>query len=244
MAGSFAVVGCVDSPTLRVLRLEKHEDAQVFSYDPNYTHDEARISTDGQTVMLFRYDRFRLYGTDGDILADVALPDASQVYDQQYRRSDGDSWLEVTYNDGLIRNYSAKDGSLLSETQSEAHDGTLYEEYETDKLRIEAPLHGTPTVYDRKSGKQVAELASEDYLTYVTQVGDYVITEYMTAMGERYGLLLNAKCETLARLPGLCDVLEDGTLIFDDMLGNLRQSRIFTLDELISQARFKEETEK
>lgn len=244
LAGSFAVVGCVDSPTLRVLRLEKHEDAQVFSYDPNYTHDEARISTDGQTVMLFRYDRFRLYGTDGDILADVALPDASQVYDQQYRRSDGDSWLEVTYNDGLIRNYSAKDGSLLSETQSEAHDGTLYEEYETDKLRIEAPLHGTPTVYDRKSGKQVAELASEDYLTYVTQVGDYVITEYMTAMGERYGLLLNAKCETLARLPGLCDVLEDGTLIFDDMLGNLRQSRIFTLDELISQARFKEETEK
>lgn len=236
LAGPYAAVGCVDSPTLRILRLEKHEDAQVFSYDADYTHDEARISADGRTVMLFRYDRFRLYGIDGNILADVEIPDAAQVYDQQYRRDGEDSWLEVTYNDGLVRNYSAKDGSLLSETQGEAHDGTLYVEYETDSLRIEAPLHGAPTAYDLKSGKQVAVLESEDYLTYVTQVGDYVITEYMTAVGERYGLLLNAKCETLARLPELCDVLEDGTLVFDDMQGDLRQSRIYSIEELIEKS--------
>lgn len=236
LAGAYAVVGSVDSPAVRLLRLEDHFDAQVFSYDPEYDHDEARISADGQTVMLFRYDKFRLYGIDGSILADVEIPDAAQVYDQQFRRDGEDSWLEVTYNDGLVRNYSAADGSVLSETQGEPHDGTLYVEYETDDLRVEAPLHGAPTAYDRESGKQVAVLESEDYLTYVTQAGGYVITEYMTAQGERYGLLLNEKCETLARMPELCDILDDGTLVFDDMMGDLRQSRIYTIEELIERA--------
>lgn len=237
LAGSVAVVGSVDSPTLRVLRLENHPDKQLLSYDPDYSHSEARLSADGRTVMLFRYDSFRLYGIDGEIIADMELPDAAQVYDQQYRRDTGGSWLEVIYNDGLVRNYSAEDGRLISETQGEAHDGTLYEEYETDKLRIEAPLHGTPIAYDLKSGKQVAVLESDDYLTYVTQVGDHIITEYMTAQGERYGLLLNEKCEILAKMPNLCDVFDDGTLLFDDMLGNLRKSRILTLSELINLAR-------
>jgi len=40
----------------------------------------------------------------------------------------------------------------------------------------------------------------------------------------------------LAKFPGLCDVLEDGTLVFDDMRGNLRQSRIYSIQELIALA--------
>ena len=232
MAGSFAVVASADAPALRVLKLENHPEAQMFSYDPAYTHNEARLSADAATVMLFRYDRFRLYGIGGEILAEVEIPDARQVYDQQYRRSGGESRLEVIYNSGLIRSYSAADGSLLSETEGEAPDATLYQEYLTDRLRIEAPLHGTPAAYDRGTGELVAELETDGYLTYVTQAGDYVITEYMTAQGERYGLLLNADCEALAYLPNLCDILEDGTLVFDDMAGNLRQSRIYSLQEL------------
>ena len=61
-----------------------------------------------------------------------------------------------------------------------------------------------------------------------------VITEYVTAGGERYGLLLNEQWETVADLPGLCDILPDGTLVFDDMRGNLRQSRIYSTQELIA----------
>ena len=59
-----------------------------------------------------------------------------------------------------------------------------------------------------------------------------MITEYITAQGERYGLLLNEDCETLAYLPDLCDITEDGRLIFDDMAGNLRESRIYSIQEL------------
>ena len=82
----------------------------------------------------------------------------------------------------------------------------------------------------------VRELEPDAYLTYVTQVGDYVVTEYISAQGQRYGLLLDGQCRTLAELPDLCDILADGTLVFDDMRGNLRQCRIYSMQELLTLA--------
>ena len=79
-------------------------------------------------------------------------------------------------------------------------------------------------------------MEDDAYLTYVTQVGEYIVTEYMTAHGERYGLLLNEDLETLARLPNLCDITPDGRLIFDDMKGNLRQCRIYSTQEILALA--------
>ena len=237
LSGPTAVVGSSDTPTIRVLRMDEDPAAHVLSYDPTYAHNEARISADGETVMLYRYDSFRIYDRDGSVVADVELPDASEVYDQQFRRDGQDSWLEVTYYDGLVRNYSAADGSVISESTIAPPDEDLHEQFFTDRLRIEAPLHGAAEAYDIESGKLVAVLEPDAYLTYVTQVGDRIVTEYMTAERERYGLLLNGKCEVLARIPDLCDVLQDGTLLFDDMLGTLRKSRIYSIDELIALAK-------
>lgn len=235
LSGSYALVGSRDTLGLRILELESHPEAQVFSYAPDYPHDEARISADGTTVMLFRYDAFRLYDMDGQILADVEIPDAEEVYDQQYRRDAEGSYLEVIYNDGTHRAYSAQDGSLLWEQQEEPPDLTLYEEFYTDQWKITAPLHETPEVFDRESGEKIGELEKDAYLTYVTQVGQFVITEYISADGKRYGLLLNEDCETLARLPNLCDIV-DGELIFDYPSGDLRRSRIYSLQELCALA--------
>lgn len=234
LAGPFVVSGNRDTPALRVMKLENHADAQLFSYEKTYPHSEARISADGQTVMLFRYDGFRLYDIDGTLLAEVSIPDAEEVYDQQYRRNENGSYLEVIYNNGMIRTYSAVDGSLLSEVAGEVPDDTLYEEFWTDSLRITGPLHGTPAAYDLESGELIKELEPDAYLTYVTQVGDQIVTEYISAEGVRYALLLDENCETLADLPNLCDILPDGTLVFDDMKGNLRTSRIYSIQELIT----------
>ena len=234
MNGGYAVTACRDVPSLRILKLETNP--AIFAYDPNYIHDEARFSEDGETVMLFRYDTFQLFDRSGAILADVVIPDAQQVYDQQYRRDEDGSRLEVTYNSGLRRAYSAEDGSLLWEKQGDVPDGTLYEEFFTDHLKVTSPLHGTPVAYDRETGEMIRELEPNAYLTYVTQVGEYVITEYISAQGERYGLLLDENCETLAELPELCDILPDGTLVFDDMMGTLRTSRIYSLQELLTLA--------
>lgn len=234
LAGDIALTGNRDTPSLRVLRLETHPAS--FTYHGDYPHSEARVSQSGQ-VTLFQYDGFRVYKPDGTIAAEMAIPESAQVVDQQYRREESGDVLEVIYNNGTVRRYAVEDGSLLSEEMGPPPDRTLDEEFLTDRLQITAPLHGTPVAYDRESGERIRELEREDYLAYVTQVENYVITEYITSQGERYGLLLNEDCETLARLPDLCDILPDSTLVFDDMKGNLRQSRIYSKQELMDLAK-------
>lgn len=235
MANGVALVGSADNPHIRILKYENHPQTDVFAYNPSYIHDEARISADGKTEMLFSYKQFRVYDINGALVNEVDIPDANQVYDQQFVRRDGESYLEVTYNDGTLLTYNARDGDLISEKQIEKPDLSLNEEFETDLYRIEAPLHGYPLVYEKKSGKQICELKEEGYLTYVTQVGGYIITQYVTTDDGFYGVLLNDKCEVLAHLPYLCDI-SDGELYFDYPTGNVRKSRIYNIDELIQMA--------
>lgn len=236
ISNGYAVLSGRNSPLVRILKLETYDDKQVYSYDSDYAHDEARVSSDASSVMLFSYKCFRIYDADGGILGELEIPDARYVYDQQYRRNASGDFLEILYYDGLIRRYSASDGSLIAEETGTEPDKTLYEEFETDSYRISSPLHGTPLAYDAATGTLIKELKSEDYLTYVTEVNEGLITEYIKASGERYGLLLDRNLETLAYLPNLCDVLPDGTLVFDDMRGNLRKTRIYSIEELIALA--------
>lgn len=232
IAGDRAAAGSWDASTLRLLRREEHQDARMFTYDPAIPHSEARVRADGASAMLFQHDAFQIIAPDGTVLAQQNIPDAEQVYDQQYHREQG--YLEVIYNDGLRTHYSDEDGRLLFEKQGDTPDESLYEEFFTDKWKFTSPLHGQVTVCRRDTGETVRELGEDAYLTYVTQAGDYVITQHVSTQGERYGLLLDGECEVLARLPGLCDILEDGTLVFDDDRGNLRSSPVYTLDELIA----------
>ena len=52
--------------------------------------------------------------------------------------------------------------------------------------------------------------------------------------------LLRYEWSKLARLPALCDIV-DGTLVFDYPSGDLRQSRIYSTQELIALAEQYEE---
>lgn len=233
LAGKYAIIGNRSEPTVRVMKLENHEEEQLLHYDAHYEHDEARISHDEKTIMLFGYKSFRIYDLSGNIVADVKLPEAEQIYDQQFIRSESNSWLEVIWYDGTRRCYSAQDGKIISEEKKEEPQKDLYEEFFTNKYRIESSLHEVPKVYELDTDTLVCNLESDDYLTYVTQSGEYLITEYINTTGERYGILLNDKLEKLAYLPGLCDVIGD-RLLFDYKSGNLRQSRLFSLQELIA----------
>ena len=234
LGGRYALAAGRDSSLAQVLRLENHSDAQLRNYDGAYPHSEARIGKEG-TLMLFSYESFQLYALNGSLLAEEKFPDAGQIYDQQFLREEG--VLEVTYYDGTVRRYATSNGAPLSERQTVPPDKSLDEEFQTSRLRIVAPLHDSATIYAQESGKVIRRMETEDSVTYVTETGDYVIVEYITSQGERYGLLLNEACETLARLPGLCDILPDGTLVFDDMRGNLRQSRIYSKQDLIDLAK-------
>lgn len=232
LAGGYAVIGNRTEARLRIMRLEGHEDAQVAAYDARYAHEEARVSADRESVMLFDYKGFSVYGMDGGLLAEAELPDAGAIYDQQFRREGDASFLEVIWYDGTRRCYSAADGGLLSEEAGEAPGKDLYEEFYVKGYRIASGLHDAPVVYEAGSGREVARLEADGYLTYVTELGDYLVTEYIDTEGERYGLLLDGRLEVVARLPGLCDVVGD-TLVFDYGDGSLRESRVYSLQELV-----------
>lgn len=230
-----AIIGNRNEPSLRVMRLEDHSEAVICSYDPRYTHDEARISADRKTAVLFSYGGFSVYDMAGQLINSLEWPDAEQIYDQQFRQNEDGSYLEVIWYDGTVRCYSAADGTLISETKGEAPEKDLYEEFCTDRYRIVSSLHEAPVVYDMKSSKQAAVLEEDSYLTYVTQLDGYLLTEYVSASGERYGLLLDQDFGTVAYLPDLCDVTEDG-FVFDDGAGKLRYCRRYSLQELVGMA--------
>lgn len=233
LSAGYAVIGNRNEPSLRLMALENHQEAQLLAYDPRYDHDEARVGRDGQTVMLFGYENFRIYDMKGTMVAEGAFPDADHIYDQQFRKNEEGSWLEVIWYDGTRRLYSAADGSVLSQESGEAPEKDLYEEFVTDRYRVASSLHEAPVIYDAATGKQLAVLEEDGYLTYVSQAGDYLITEYIATSGERYGLLLDEHMEKLAYLPGLCDVAGD-MLVFDCGSGNLRQCCLYSLQELIA----------
>lgn len=241
LCNGIAVFGSIDTPVVSILRFENHEDVNVFQYPTENEHDELRISADGETIMLFSYKQFSIYRRDGTRICKQEIPDAEQVYDQQFVRTENESTLCVTYNNGFVRTYSAKDGSLLKEEQQQMPDLSLQETFETNLWRVEAPLHGAALVYDKQSDELIRELSEDGYLTYMTQIGDNVLAQYITVDGYFYGVLLNASCEEIARLPYVCDVYND-TIYFDYPTGNMRASRVYHIEELVQLAQGEQES--
>lgn len=233
LAEKYAVIANRNEPAMRLMQLENHNEALLVSYDARYYHDEARISQDQKTVIFFSYQNFRVCDMEGNVLAEAELPDADYIYDQQFVKSKEGSWLEVIWYDGTRRCYSAADGTMISETVGEEPSKDLKEEFFVDKYRIVSELHSAPKVYLKDSEQLITTLEEDAYLTYVTQVGEYIITEYISTAGKRYGILLNDNFEKLAYLPELCDVMGE-TLVFDYQSGNLRQSRLYSFQELRS----------
>lgn len=231
LVGDYAVLANRNRPSVRILKKEDHQDAFLVSYDPQFEHDEARMSMDGQTAMLFNYKQFAIYDRNGDLIMQKELSEADEVYDQQFIRDASGSYLRVIWYDGMVRCFDAKNGELLSEMKEGKPKKDLYEEFDTDQYIIRSSLHDPAEVYDRKSGKRITTLEKDSYLTYVTQIENGLITEYVRSDGERYGLLLNQNLEIVAYLPDLCDVTEE-YLVFDDHSGKLRKSPVYTLKEL------------
>lgn len=232
LSDTYAVVASRNEPRIRVWKLENHGDQRLFAYDARYPHDEARVSGNGTSVMLYNYEGYEISDKQGNVMSQGTFPDPEKIYDQQYRRNGEIDYLEVIWYDGTVRKYDPADGRLLSEEQQTPPEKDLYEEFKTSRYRFASELHSAPKVYDLENGTFVKELEKEAYLTYVTEYGDYLVTEYVSADGARYGLLLNQDLETLAYLPDLCDMV-DGTLIFDEKNGELRSSPIYSLEELL-----------
>ncbi len=228
----FAIIGNFNENNVKLLKYYSYDDKNIFEYDTNYLHDEARVSYRYNTLMLFRYNKFFIVDKSGVKLVEVDIPNADNIYDQQFIRSEDDDYLEVTYYDGSILKYSAEDGVLLSEEKKIEPDKNLNEVFEISQYVIEAPLHGEPIVYFKDDFSEFKKLKYDGYLTYVTEFEDKIILQYMTIDSGNYGVLVNDKFEAIAHLPYLSDVIR-GELIFDMPHGKIRSSKMFSLDELI-----------
>lgn len=234
-AGDYAALARFDSDEIRIVHRDKGEDTMLAEYDGSIRHSETRLRSDRQGFMLFDYKSLSVCDMDGKVLKEISIPDTDNVYDQQYMRDNGD-YLRVSYYDGRTIDYSATDGKVLKDEIGEIPDASLYEEFMTDTLRVTSPLHGTPEIYDRATGELKGKIEQDAYLTYVTQVGDVYVMQFLKSNDDKYGLLMTDTGEILAEMPYLCDVLSDGTLIFDNMQGILRQTHIYSLNELTKMA--------
>ena len=232
-AGDYIALANRSDTVIDLMKLTDYGDAKLLDYDPRLEHSEARLSSDG-SVMLFSIKDFTILNSDGSVRVSVDLPDSDKIYDQQYRH-DGD-YLEVTYYSGKVVSYSAKDGKIISETETAPPDESLEEQFETEKYIINAPLHGAPEVINKTTGKKIAELRADDYLTYITETDGDIIAQYVRTDGYFYGVLMNRDLGEIAILPRLCDI-SGGGLIYDFPNGNLKTSPIYSLDELKEMAK-------
>ena len=112
VAGDYAIIAGMDTPKVRIMKRKLYAESDLFNYDANYVHDEARINDDGTNVMLFNYKGFKLFDKNGTLISEVEIPDAEKVYDQQYRKKSGN--LAVMYKNAL-RIYDGATGRILVE---------------------------------------------------------------------------------------------------------------------------------
>ena len=231
-----AVYGNADEPVLKIYRYDTCTDNEVLSYDPNYVHSETRISADRKYIMQFMFTQFRILDLNGNVVFETEIPDSEQVFDQQYLRENGASYLMVRYSDGRKVYYDGKDGAIAKEEKSDVPGKDLISDFSTDAYNIISPLHGNAEVYDKKTGKKIKEIVKDGYMTYVIQAGEYIIIQYRRDDGSYYAHLTDDKLNTVAELPCFTDFLE-GELYFDYPSGQIRSSKIIGIEELIEKAR-------
>ena len=317
ISGDYVLAGTRDSPYLRVLQKKDFSENDFFHYDAGYFHNEARINAAQNRILLYSYQGFRLYDTEGKILCDKELPDAQYIIDQQYSHTSGN--LAVIYKNSL-RIYDGSDGNLLfektglqsvfyapygisilepngkvslididstnsvMETQVQGNfavlcgmvidqeflkdqevigaantkegylfavsngiQGIIYngkgkklfsfdvqgksEAFFTDEMVLISPFHGTPAAYSLKTGKKINNLQPDSFLTYATQTKEGLLVEYISADGNKFGILLDSNCESLAQLPDLTD-FNGEEFFFDYPTGVIRKSHLYSLTEL------------
>lgn len=233
-----AIVANRNENAIRLLKLQQHDKTKILEYDPDFVHDEARITKDKKNIVLFDYKQIYILNQNGDQIAQVELPDSEHVYDQQYRRDNNGSYLEVTWENGTIRRYG-EDGSVLSEEKVKKPSKNLEETFKTSEYVIRSPIHGSPEVYDKNNKSLIRKLEDEAYLSYVTETEKYIVMQYMKTTGEKYGVLYNKNLEKIATLPYLTDVYQN-MLYFDYPSGAIHSCKIYELEELKEMGNTKE----
>lgn len=238
LAGDRALCGSRDSLYVNILKKNTPPESGFFSYDPGYPHTEARLSADRRTIILYSDSGLRVWSAEnGRSAGRAAFPHENEVHDLKFRREEGESLLQVTWDDGTVCCYSAADGSLLSRSKTDLQgeeDPNM--EFLTDQYRIVCPPQEPFTIYDRMTGEDLGGYYEDGTLVSIDQTGPCILATYiLPRSNDRLGILFNESFDSLAYIPDICDTL-DGELIVDCRDGRICTSRIYSLAELLEMA--------
>ena len=238
LAGDRALCGSRDSLYVNILKKNTPPKSGFFSYDPDYPHTEARLSADRRTIILYSDSGLRVWSAEnGRSAGHAAFPQENEVHDLKFRREEGKSLLQVTWDDGTVCCYSAADGSLLSRSKTDLQgEENPNMEFLTDQYRIVCPPQEPFTIYDRMTGEDLGGYYEDGTLVSIDQTGSCILATYILPRSDdRLGILFNESFDSLAYIPDICDTL-DGELIVDCKDGRICTSRIYSLDELLELA--------
>lgn len=230
------LIGNYNSNIVQILKYTDMSDTICGLYDPSYLHYETRISADKSHLVVSTERDCSIYRVNGLRERYVEFPDPDQIYDQQFRRDGQNSALEITYYDGTVITYDGNTGKKIGTEQKAAPDRSLQETLETEHFTIENRIHQNPVVYDRASGRQIAEIGKDAYLTYADELDGYLVLRFITTDLTQYGCLYDDRCRIKARIPYMCDVY-DGKMYMDYQDGALRETKAYKLDELVDMAK-------
>ena len=244
ISGETLIAGNYNSNVMQIMKYADRTDTACAVYDPSYLHFETRVSADGKYLILSTDRDFAIFRRDGAQAAFKELPNADRIYDQQVIREGSDSVIEITYYDGTIDTYDGTTGKQLGSEKGEAPDRSLHESLVTEHYVIENQIHENPVVHARDlnaegnptAGRALAEIDEDAYLTYADETDGYLVLRFITTDLRQYGCLYDRNFRLLARMPELCDVY-DGKLYFDYQDGTVRESPVYSLDELLRKAK-------
>ena len=195
---------------LRLIDIDSGKTAFTEKLDA----DESFAAYCGTAVTGAFLDRLKLIGaarTENGYLFAVTDGSSCTIYDQNMGKR-----FTITVE--------AEAEAFLHKNSAEA--------FFTETAVVISPMHGAPAAYNLKNGEKINDLEQDAYLTYITPLDEYIVSQYISIPGNgKYGILMDGNFEAIALLPNLCDISE-GQLIFDYPQGYLRQSQVYSVERL------------
>ena len=229
LAGDTLVLAHQDRPTLSVLRWQSQEP--TLTYPADFEHLSAAMQSDRSSAILYRSRECMVVERDNpDKLHYRVFEDFGDMLKQGYQREpDGDKLVNVYPH--RIDYYDAKTATLSRSEEAETAPNSP-DAFTMGQYSVEARLNDSIRIRNVSKGKDILTLNQEMFKNAFLH-GENLIVSILSMDGTQYSVLLNPEGETLAELPNLCDVLPDGTPIFDYNRGELFSGLLYSTDELL-----------
>ena len=230
LAGDTLLIASQNRPTLSVLRWKEYEP--ILTYPANFEHLCAAVQADFSSAILYRsHECMVIFQSSAVPPVPYAFKDWGQTLKQGYQRDpDGDKLVTV-YADRIEYRDAKNPDNVFTDTDTKT-DPNAPDAFSVGAYSIEARLNDSIVIRNLSTGKDILTLNRETFKD-AFPCGENLIVSLLSIDGTQYSFLMNPQGETLADLPDLCDVLPDGTLVFDYAQGKLFSGLLYSTDDLL-----------